>query len=131
MKLYKIGLLISALLIAISQIPVASASTIKLKHVISVDKKIGKYRSECRAVTTYWNGDPAPVDKITAYLRHEKKYPARTVTETNSSKAIASYQKRGFGARKIVAFCYACFESKKYGKACTKEESVDIKKKEK
>lgn len=130
MKTSNIGLLISTFVFAFSILPLAWADTINLKHTITVDKKLRKYHSECRAMTKYANGDPAQVDKLTAYLRHEKKYPAQTASQNNSAEAVAAYRMTGFGARKIVAYCYVCAEKKGYGKWCTKEESVDLKKEE-
>ena len=119
MKTSKTGLLVSTLVFVFTMSPAIWAETIKLKTVVTVEKKLTKYHSECRATTAYADGVPAQVDVLTAYLSHEKKYPARTDAQKNSAEAVATFRKSGLGVRKIVAYCHACAEKAGYGRWCT------------
>ncbi|MFC1666060.1 hypothetical protein ACFL17_10645 [Pseudomonadota bacterium] len=126
MKVSRIALYLGPLLLVLMSSQVVSAGTLSLKHKLHVKPGAFKYYSSCTAtVTDSDTGKPVAVDKITAYLRHERKYPKVEKSQVNSSESVAEFKKSGWGSYWIVANCHACAEKEGFGKWCTDEDDID------
>ena len=126
MKVSRIALYLGPLLLALVTSQIALAGTLNLKHELRVKPGAFKYNSSCTAtVTDSETGKPVSVDRITAYLRHERRYPKVEKSEMNSAKSVSAFSKSGWGSYWIPAYCHACAEKKGFGKWCTDEDDID------